>query len=307
MLSTIYYQIPLFLMTIPISIIVLGQITKCTGIHYHVKVIFINLIIYQLLGTLSITVLTFYITDIVETERTPFYIVNYGIIVFSCVGTAVYCSCLMIERQASIYFGAKYQNIACTSIFIFLSCAVLGGVAYDVYRDVDSLYLAYIEHAFLDFSLIFFIFYLVTQYKSLKKQNKEFFNQAKFSLNERHHTVYNIKIAKKLIPFTIILLICCYLNEILVLVMILNNDNHKLVTILNLVWYMSLSNRCLSIPLAICYIMKKSDVSLSRYILYQCGYKKLGKKNLVEDKCQTIGNEGNLYFVKLQSQWNLPQ
>ncbi|CEF66614.1 Hypothetical protein SRAE_2000128200 [Strongyloides ratti] len=304
MLSTIYFQVPIFLITFPVSIIALSKIKECTLIHYHVKIIFINLIIYQLLGAISITSLAFYLNNIAQHEITTFYIINYGIIVFSCVGTAIYCSFLMMERQLSIYFGAKYQSKTFTSIFLTISLAILIGVTYDVYRDLDSLYLAYIEHASLDFSLIFFIFYLLTQYKSLKKQNKDFHNHAKFNLSERHHTVNNTKIAKKLIPFTIVLLIFCYLNEIFVVLMLINSDNYESFTILSLIWSTILSSRCLSIPIAIIYITNKNDISIIGYILYQCGYKKKGKNNNVNVKNQSITNT---YFIKLRSQWNLPQ
>uniref|UniRef100_A0A0K0G1J0 Serpentine Receptor, class T n=1 Tax=Strongyloides venezuelensis TaxID=75913 RepID=A0A0K0G1J0_STRVS len=306
MLPTIFIQIPIFLITIPVSIYALIEIRKFIGFHYHVKVIFINLIIFQLLGTISITILTFYITDISENGKTTFYIINYGVVVFSCVGTAVYCSCLMIERQASVYFGPKYQNMTYILIFILLSFVVMLGVSYDVYRDPDSLFLAYFEHGFLDFAALFFIFYLITQFKSLKKQNKEFFNHAKFDLSERHHTIHNTNIAKRLIPFTIILLICCYLNEVIVLVMILKNENVELLTVLNLVWYVILSNRCLCIPIGIIYMMKKDKTSILRYVLLLCRCKSRGKNNSVMDKSIFKENEGNVYFVKLQSQWNLP-
>uniref|UniRef100_A0A0N5BZ88 CPBP family intramembrane metalloprotease n=1 Tax=Strongyloides papillosus TaxID=174720 RepID=A0A0N5BZ88_STREA len=146
----------------------------------------------------------------------------------------------MIERQASVYFGPNF--------------VVLVGVSYDVYRDPDSLYLAYIEHGFLDFSVFFFVFYLVTQFKSLRKQNKDFLNHAKFDLSERHHTVHNTKIARRLIPFTIILLIFCYLNEVLVFAMIFINENVELLTIINLLWLVVLSNRCLYVPIGIIYV-----------------------------------------------------
>uniref|UniRef100_A0A0N5A1B0 7TM_GPCR_Srx domain-containing protein n=1 Tax=Parastrongyloides trichosuri TaxID=131310 RepID=A0A0N5A1B0_PARTI len=212
----------------------------------------------------------------------------------------------MIERQLSIYYGANYQHKSYALIFIITSVITCIAVAIDVYRDINSLILAYIENAFLDFALIFFITYVIGQYRSLKKQNINFLHNGKFDLSERHHTICDTKVVRKLIPFILTLLFCSYINEVFVFIMITQEMSNSILLIITLIYYVTLSLRCVIIPLSILIILKNDKLTLPEYIAKKMGIKYLQRRvsAAVGPTSLSTKNEGNVYFLKLQSQWN---